>query len=196
MNTILNTKEFINTIHDIPYVSSYDLNQTVSEIGVENLVKEVYTVLYTYKIMNFDFDGWKYRVKAVDSVLRKLKKLGNRDLPVYMICSDLLAFQHFIDDYNIDLDIPNVTKKLVEKNGYKALHLYYQPTNYTYPIEIRLVTEHDNQFNVWFDTFVYRRYDSIGQHLRDLYESGTITNITDFTRELNTLIAKDYTLKE
>lgn len=73
-------------------------------------------------------------------------------------------------------------------DGYRAIHLYYQRDNLSYPIEIQLWCGRDYQYNVWSHRHIYK-YDTaeIGKAMYDLYIAGVIKNEKDFLMQLKLL---------
>lgn len=73
-------------------------------------------------------------------------------------------------------------------DGYRAIHLYYQRDNRSYPIEIQLWCGNDYQYNVWSHRHIYK-YDStaVGRRMYELYRNKEIQTEEDFLMKLETV---------
>ena len=74
---------------------------------------------------------------------------------------------------------------------YRGIHVYFQLSNYHYPIEIQYNTYYDRQLNNWLHKYVYKRnYDNwIGCSLRKEYESGRIRTENEFKEVLERVLS-------
>lgn len=72
------------------------------------------------------------------------------------------------------------TGKLID-DGYRAIHLYYQRDNMSYPIEIQLWCGVDYRFNIWSHRWAYK-YENpkLGKLLYNLYKQGEIKSEDEF----------------
>lgn len=70
----------------------------------------------------------------------------------------------------------NMSTGKARNDGYRGIHLYYQPSHRVYPIEIQVNTFYDRQLNNWLHKYIYKRGypDNIGKALREAYECGKI----------------------
>ena len=75
-------------------------------------------------------------------------------------------------------------------DGYRGLHLYYQPDHFTYPIEFQFNPPYDRCLNDWLHSYLYKKgyAPAIGASLRQKYEEGIISTEEDFRRELYVLL--------
>ena len=73
-------------------------------------------------------------------------------------------------------------------DGYRAIHLYYQRDNRTYPIEIQLWCGKDFHYNVWSHRSIYK-YDTAetGKAMYQLYLEGMVQSEQDFLECLEKL---------
>ena len=59
--------------------------------------------------------------------------------------------------------------------AYRAIHLYYQRDNLSYPIEVQLWCGKDFSFNIWSHQYVYKyKRPGIGKQLYQEYSAGII----------------------
>lgn len=103
------------------------------------------------------------RIKTEDSILNKIYKKANQDggkFPINSCMNDLLGLR-IIDPYykeNI-IYIENELKKLKNSgyklryvdrlnNGYKAYHVYFKKDNKSFPIELQIWDEEDEEKNM------------------------------------------------
>ena len=139
-----------------------------------------------------------YRIKSVQSAILKF----NRYYPDHQagkVFNDLLGFRSLCDNYEDvlslkdldDLRIADMSKGKANDDGYRGVHIYYQVDNFHYPIEIQYNTYYDRQFNNWLHKYIYKKnYDnSVGCHLRKLYENAKILSEQDFKEELKHVLS-------
>ncbi len=71
------------------------------------------------------------------------------------------------------------------------VYVYFQLSNYHYPIEIQYNTYYDRQLNNWLHKYKYnRKYnDIIGCTLRKEYENGMIRFENEFLEVLNCVLS-------
>ena len=73
-------------------------------------------------------------------------------------------------------------------DGYRAIHLYYQRDNLSYPLEVQLWCGDDYQFNLWSHKYVYKyQAPEIGKRLHQEYAEGTLRSEQDFLNRLREL---------
>lgn len=77
------------------------------------------------------------------------------------------------------------------EDGYRGVHVYFQLSNYHYPIEIQYNTYYDRQLNNWLHKYVYKRKynDMIGRTLRKEYENGKIRLENEFMEVLKRVLS-------
>lgn len=107
---------------------------------------------------------------------------------------NLLGFRSLCDNYEDVLQMTKYPKIRVadmsdgksKDDGYRGVHIYFQLSNYHYPIEIQYNTYYDRQLNNWLHKYVYKRKykDQIGFYLRQEYEHGNIKNENKFKEAL------------
>ena len=78
--------------------------------------------------------------------------------------------------------IADMSKGKANDDGYRGVHVYYQASNYHYPIEIQYNTFYDRQLNNWLHKYVYKRKyaNTKGYLLRKEYENGKIKTESEF----------------
>lgn len=126
-----------------------------------------------------------YRIKSVDSCLRKYDKFYP-EMRVEKTFNDVLGFRMLCDNYdemlnqdNIDkIRIVDMSKGKANDDGYRGVHLYFQLDHKHYPIEIQMNTYYDRQINNWLHKYLYKKNypNEVGLKLRKLYENGKILN--------------------
>lgn len=137
----------------------------------------------------------KFRIKSIHSISLKY----DRYYPSKSLNScfnDILGIRAIVEDYeSISKDIDNIrhvdmTQGKVNDDGYRGYHIYYQKSNYHYPIEVQLFTEKDYIFNVLSHKYVYKYKENyIGIRLRDMYENGNIKNENEFKEALEDVLS-------
>lgn len=77
-------------------------------------------------------------------------------------------------------------------DGYRGVHLYYQPDNFHYPIELQFNTLYDRQLNNWLHDYLYKKNypASVGRTLRSRYEHGDFYNVQTFEEVLNDVLSR------
>lgn len=126
-----------------------------------------------------------YRIKSIDSCLRKYKKFYP-EMRVEKTFNDILGFRTLCDNYDdiIERDkldkirIVDMSEGKANDDGYRGVHIYYQKDHRHYPIEIQVNTYYDRQLNNWLHKYLYKKnyVDGVGKKLRRLYEDGKIVN--------------------
>ena len=74
-------------------------------------------------------------------------------------------------------------------DGYRGVHLYYQPTHRHYPVEFQYNTFYDRQCNDWLHIYVYKQSKdrNIGCRLRKMYDEGRLHTAEEFKEACNVL---------
>ena len=139
-----------------------------------------------------------YRIKSMQSAILKYKRYYP-DHQVAKVFNDMLGFRSLCDNYNKVLEllkcdnvrIADMSKGKAKDDGYRGVHVYFQLSNFHYPIEIQYNTYYDRQFNNWLHKYVYKRgYDSmIGDILRQAYENARIKNEDEFQEVLKNVLS-------
>ena len=80
------------------------------------------------------------------------------------------------DELPQGMRLVNMSTGKARNDGYRGIHVYYQPSHRVYPIEIQVNTFYDRQLNNWLHKYIYKRGypDNIGKALREAYECGKI----------------------
>ena len=115
------------------------------------------------------------------------------------VFDDMLGFRALCDNYEEILTLRNcenlrvadMSEGKAHDDGYRGIHVYFQLSNYHYPIEIQYNTYYDRQLNNWLHKYVYKRkYDDlIGCTLRKEYESGRIRTENEFKEVLERVLS-------
>lgn len=129
------------------------------------------------------------RFKSDDSIERKYDKTLKNGLGFSQCFNDLIGMRLRFQEYPKEfppyfrlVDLRN-GKKL--DDGYRAIHLYYQRDNYSYPIEIQLWCGKDYFFNLWSHIAVYKYTEpEIGRKLYEEYANGEIHSLQEFEARL------------
>lgn len=130
------------------------------------------------------------------SIIRSLQSARlkyNRCYPGHQagkVFNDMLGFRTLCDDYeevlalnsSDHIRIADMLKGKAHDDGDRGVHVYFQLSNFHYPIEIQYNTYYDRQLNNWLHKYVYKKNypNSVGCSLRTAYEDGTIKSEKDF----------------
>ena len=127
------------------------------------------------------------RFKSNDSILRKYEKTLRANGGFKQCFNDVLGFRLRFEEY--PAEFPDYFRVVDLRNGkrvddgYRAIHLYYQRDNLSYPLEVQLWCGDDYQFNLWSHKYVYKYQASeIGKRLHQEYAEGTLRSEQDFLR--------------
>lgn len=138
-----------------------------------------------------------YRIKSEESIRSKYERYYP-DRPVMKTFNDILGFRACCDDYRevLGLLIPqfkmvDMSQGKARDDGYRGVHLYYQPDNFHYPIELQFNTLYDRQLNNWLHDYLYKKNypNAIGQILRREYEHGNVRDANSFEEVLNDVLS-------
>lgn len=139
-----------------------------------------------------------YRIKSEESIRSKYERCYPHR-PVIKTFNDILGFRSCCDDYREALSLALPQFKIVDlshgkavDDGYRGVHLYYQPDNFHYPIELQFNTLYDRQLNNWLHDYLYKKNypASVGQALRTRYEQGDFCTIQTFEEVLNDVLSR------
>lgn len=135
-----------------------------------------------------------YRIKSLQSARLKYNRYYP-DHQVGKVFNDMLGFRTLCDDYeevlalnsSDHIRIADMSKGKAHDDGYRGVHVYFQLSNFHYPIEIQYNTYYDRQLNNWLHKYVYKKNypNSVGCSLRTAYENGTIKSEKNFKEVLN-----------
>ncbi len=195
----------IEMLSNLSYQSELGINlkKNLHYFDRENVMKEIIMVNSRYdnctELRDLALD---YRVKSVQSAMLKYERYYP-DHQARKVFNDVLGFRSFCDNYEdvIKLDeipelrIADISTGKANDDGYRGVHVYFQLSNNHYPIEIQYNTYYDRQFNNWLHKYVYKKnYDnSVGCHLRELYESANILSEQDFKEALEHVLSDSET---
>ena len=191
----------IDALRDLSYESTMgkSLVNSLRKFDRETLFGEVSEMIRFYQenemLDNIDLD---YRVKSLDSCIRKYNKFYP-EMRLEKVFNDILGFRMLVDNYNVLLEnkisdeirIVDMSHGKANDDGYRGVHIYFQPNHYYYPIEIQANTYYDRQLNNWLHKYLYKRgySDSVGKRLRQEYENGKIINEQKFEEVLNLVLS-------
>lgn len=134
-----------------------------------------------------------YRIKSKESITGKYDRYVDTTREAAQVFNDILGFRGFCDDYSEvfelksdEFRIADMSKGKAHDDGYRGVHLYYEISNYYYPIEIQFNTLYDRQLNNWLHDYLYKKDypESVGQEMRRQYEDGKIRNVKEFEEVL------------
>lgn len=165
----------------------------------EQLLLELYEVSKWYNrqelLSNIPID---YRIKSKESIYSKYQRYYP-DSQTRKVFNDILGFRAFCDNYQEVLSLENELFRIADMSsgksnddGYRGVHVYFQTDNNHYPIEIQFNTLYDRQINNWLHDYLYKKQEypnSIGQTMREKYESGLIRNQKEFEEVLNNVLS-------
>lgn len=199
INFIIN--DFIKLLELLPSLSyesklNKNLKNTLRKFDKELLILELNNCLKFYYSTSSNLLQYKFRIKSLQSILLKYDKYYP-STEVKACFNDILGFRVLVDsldevfDYLNQLDnIRIVDLRNGKKNddGYRAIHLYYQKSNYHYPIEVQIWNKKDYEFHNWMHKYSYKYLNnSEGVRLRKLFDRGLINTEQDFINMLNLL---------
>ncbi len=176
-------KSLKNTLH------KFDKQELMNDIS---LARDFYDE--ALETLDFPYD---YRIKSMESCRIKYDRYYP-NFSVERTFNDIFGARIIIDSYQMAYYIAD-EKHTRESNmisgkntddGYRGLHLYYQPDHFTYPIEFQFNTPYDRCLNDWLHSYLYKKgyAPAIGASLRQKYEEGIISTEEDFRRELYVLL--------
>lgn len=138
------------------------------------------------------------RIKSIGSSMIKFDKYYP-DMNFSSVLNDILGFRAICSNYEEVLELEmeknirlvDMSEGKFNDDGYRGIHVYYQKSNYHYPVEIQLNTYYDRQFNDWLhDKFYKRGYNNkIGRILRIKYEDGKIKTRREFEEVLKDVLS-------
>ena len=163
------------------------------------LMNEIYNVNAWYDSCDFLHNiAADYRIKSIQSAMLKYDRYFP-DHQARKVFDDLLGFRTLCDDYELLLSIGktdgirivDMSKGKANDDGYRGVHIYFQESNYHYPIEIQYNTFYDRQLNNWLHKYTYKKnYDNnTGFTLRKEYENGKIITESEFREALEYVLS-------
>lgn len=176
-----------------------NLKKNLHYFNKEKLFRELEAVNQWYdlctELENVAID---YRIKSIQSAQLKYERYYP-DHQMRKVFDDLLGFRALCDNYEDiyslckekHIRVADMSDGKAHDDGYRGVHVYYQLSNYHYPIEIQYNTYYDRQLNNWLHKYIYKqKYDNkIGYILRKSYESGYIKTESEFNKELEHVLS-------
>ena len=182
----------VQTLRELSYRTTMErsLAHSLSKFDEKILFKEVSEMIRFYQEADIlDFVDLDYRIKSKDSCIRKYNKFYP-EMRLEKVFNDLLGFRMLTDNYKSLLEgkapkeirIVDMSHGKANDDGYRGVHIYFQPDHFYYPIEIQANTYYDRQLNNWLHKYLYKREypDFVGRILRNEYENGKILNEQQF----------------
>lgn len=126
--------------------------------GMDGVRETIYNEIVKYNSLSFKLlSRTKTDISIEDKIIKKLDE-GEGKFQINNYLNDLIGFR--IIDINLDNNIGYIknliktknstTAKIIhrDKEGYKAHHIYLKESNYSFPIEIQLWDEKDENNNI------------------------------------------------
>ena len=176
----------------------YNLRKTLRHFDKNILIEEACQIAEYYDGLENVLDevSADYRIKSAQSIVMKY----DRYYPVTeaeKVFNDIIGFRLLCSSYEQILctreeffRTANMANGKKNDDGYRGVHLYYQPSHRHYPIEFQFNTFYDRQCNDWLHIFVYKRNidPSVGRLLRERYEAGEIHSTEEFKETLRNVL--------
>ena len=178
---------------------NHSLKRTLRHFDKQSIFEELQEINEWYDLNEHLHDILiDYRIKSLQSAYQKYSRYSlNR--PFAKVFNDLLGFRTLCDNYedilslsqDSNIYIVDMSKGKSNDDGYRGVHIYFQLSNYHYPIEIQYNTYYDRQLNNWLYKYIYKKNfpNSIGITLRKKYEQGYIQNETVFKEVLSYVLS-------
>lgn len=168
------------------------LSRTPIEAILEDIAK--YRESYIETFVQENLIG--FRFKSDDSILRKHEKVLRTGGGFKQCFNDVLGFRLKFDEYPTEFPdyfrVVDLRQGKQVDDGYRAIHLYYQRDSWSYPIEVQLWCGRDFCFNIWSHQYAYKySSESIGLHMRELFDAGDIQTEQAFKNKLKELTSRD-----
>ena len=168
------------------------LSRTPIEVVLEDIAK--YRESYIETFVQENLIGSRF--KSDDSILRKHEKVLRTGGGFKQCFNDVLGFRLKFDEYPTEFPdyfrVVDLRQGKQVDDGYRAIHLYYQRDSWSYPIEVQLWCGRDFCFNIWSHQYAYKySSESIGLHMRELFDAGDIQTEQAFKNKLKELTSRD-----
>ena len=168
------------------------LSRTPIEAILEDIAK--YRESYIETFVQENLIGSRF--KSDDSILRKYEKVLRTGGGFKQCFNDVLGFRLKFDEYPTEFPdyfrVVDLRQGKQVDDGYRAIHLYYQRDSWSYPIEVQLWCGRDFFFNIWSHQYAYKySSETIGLHLRELFDAGDIQTEQAFKNKLKELTSTD-----
>lgn len=173
------------------------LGQSLKQISLrktplETIIQDIgkYRANYVDVLIQENLIGSRF--KSDDSIYRKYEKTIRNQGGFKQCFNDVLGFRLHMEEYPTEFPeyfrVVDLRNGKIIDDGYRAIHLYYQRDNRSYPIEIQLWCGNDYRYNVWSHRHIYK-YDSseVGRKMYELYRNKEIQTEEDFLMKLETV---------
>jgi len=191
----------VQILRELSYKSKMERSfvNSLRRFDKEILFGEISEMIRFYQESDIlDYVDLDYRIKSEDSCVRKYHKFYP-EMRLEKVFNDILGFRMLTDRYEglLDGEIPEEVRIVdmshgkANDDGYRGVHIYFQPSHFYYPIEIQANTYYDRQLNNWLHKYLYKREypDSVGRMLRSEYESGKILSEQQFEEVLSRVLS-------
>ncbi|EMQ1359782.1 hypothetical protein OD257_003134 [Clostridioides difficile] len=165
------------------------LKNTLRKFSKDDIFKEIRNISRYLNSRKIDFKfPVSYRIKSYHSCLIKYDKYYP-SVELNKCFNDLLGIRIIVDSYyelfEQDLSsfrLADMRTGKANDDGYRGVHLYYQKSNFHYPIELQVNTKIDRQINDLLHMYVYKhtKNNSIGKEIRKLFDKGEFENLEEF----------------
>lgn len=168
----------------------------LSRTPIEDILEDIakYRESYIETFVQENLIGSRF--KSDDSILRKYEKVLRTGGGFKQCFNDVLGFRLKFDEYPTEFPdyfrVVDLRQGKQVDDGYRAIHLYYQRDSWSYPIEVQLWCGRDFFFNIWSHQYAYKySSETIGLHLRELFDAGDIQTEQAFKNKLKELTSTD-----
>ncbi|HBF4280964.1 TPA: hypothetical protein KON48_002115 [Clostridioides difficile] len=180
-----------NILDELSYESKLgkSLKNTLRKFNKDDIFKEIRNISRYLNSRKIDFKfPVSYRIKSYHSCLIKYDKYYP-NMELNKCFNDLLGIRIIVDSYyelfEQDLSFFRLADMRTGKandDGYRGVHLYYQKSNFHYPIELQINTKIDRQINDLLHMYIYKhtKNNLIGKEVRKLFDEGNFKNIEEF----------------
>jgi len=164
------------------------LRQTPLEAILEDIAK--YRSSYIDALVQENLIGSRF--KSEDSILRKYQRTLLTGGGFKQCFNDILGFrlrfETYPEKYPDHFRIADLRNGKQTDDGYRAVHLYYQRDNMSYPIEVQLWCGKDYLFNLWSHKYIYKyKSPETGRKLYQAFSEGNIQTEQEFLIQLSRL---------
>ncbi|HEK5054528.1 TPA: hypothetical protein SOL97_003319 [Clostridioides difficile] len=180
-----------NILDELSYESKLgkSLKNTLRKFNKDDIFKEIRNISRYLNSRKIDFKfPVSYRIKSYHSCLIKYDKYYP-NMELNKCFNDLLGIRIIVDSYyelfEQDLSsfrLADMRTGKANDDGYRGVHLYYQKSNFHYPIELQINTKVDRQINDLLHMYIYKhtKNNLIGKEVRRLFDEGNFKNIQEF----------------
>ncbi len=159
-----------NILDELSYESKLgkSLKNTLRKFNKDDIFKEIRNISRYLNTRKIDFKfPVSYRIKSYHS-------LGIR----IIVDSYYELFEQDLSSFRL----ADMRTGKANDDGYRGVHLYYQKSNFHYPIELQINTKVDRQINDLLHTYIYKhtKNNLIGKEVRKLFDEGNFKNIEEF----------------